>query len=284
MPFLFKYKYAVKKYIYYFVIINEIILLSFDAHNLFFFSSKKNKSKNTDSVQHNTSKNSTKEENNVQRKTQKGKHKDSNQAQSSSGHSPVPRTDGPNNNTNRNSGKLTDVIEMNNKNTQTTYVHITEKQSQTKPVSASIKIVRSESPVLPPSPISSSSSSLFTPFGSLSSNFLSSSSPSPPPSSNNQLSFGSVGNSTNAQEGTSPVNNYAAPSGMEQKRQSPNPLYSNENNESLFSHHMNYQHQVSNDCGSYNGHLHNEGKLQMWTMDFHIISIPFNNWLSNFIS
>lgn len=150
---------------------------------------------------------------------------------------------------------------MNNKNTQTTYVHITEKQSQTKPVSASIKIVRSESPVLPPSPISSSSSSLFTPFGSLSSNFLSSSSPSPPPSSNNQLSFGNVGNSTNAQEGTSPVNNFAVPSGMEQKRQSPNPLYSNENNASLFSHHMNYQHQVSNDCISYNGHLHNEGRF-----------------------
>lgn len=147
---------------------------------------------------------------------------------------------------------------MNNKNTQTTYVHIAEKQ--TKPVSASIKIVRSESPVLPPSPISSSSSSLFTPFGSLSSNFLSSSSPSPPPSSNNQLSFGSTGNSTNAQEASSPVNNYAAPSSMEQKRQSPNPLYGTENSESLFTHRMNYHLQVNSDCGSYNGHLHNEGK------------------------
>lgn len=222
--------------------------------------SKKSKGKCTESVQNsnNISKSSTKEEtSNIQKKTQKGKHKDSSPAQSS-GHSPVPRIDGLQPNSNKSSGKLTDVIEMNNKNAQqTTYVHIAEQQIQSKPVSASIQIARSESPVLPPSPISSSSSSLFTPFGSLSSNFLSSSSPSPPPSNSNPLTFSSLGSSTNIQEQGSPVSNFVAPSGMEPKRQSPNPLFGNlENNDSLFSH-MNYL-PVSSDCGSYNGHLHSE--------------------------
>lgn len=243
-----------------------------------FYFSKKSKGKSTDSVQHSiiSNKSSTKEDSStVQRKTQKGKHKESNSAQSSSGHSTVQRIEGlPN--ANRNNGKLTDVIEMNNKNAQTTYVHITEQQIQSKPVSASIKIARSESPVLPPSPISSSSSSLFTPFGSLSSNFMSSSSPSPPPSNNNNnnnnnnpLSFGNLANSTNAQEASSPVSNYTAPSGMEQKRQSPNPLFVNlENNDSLFSH-MNY-HPVSSDCSSYNGHLHSEGKFYLFILNINL--------------
>ncbi|XP_054714072.1 CCR4-NOT transcription complex subunit 4-like isoform X2 [Uloborus diversus] len=217
--------------------------------------SKKSKNKSSDSGQHsNASKSTTKEESTVQRKSQKSKHnKESTSTQPIQRIETVPATSRGNGL----SGKLTEVIEMNNKNAQTTFVHIAEQQSQPKPVSASIKIARSESPGLPPSPISSSSSSLFTPFGSLSSNFMSSSSPSPPPS-NNPLSFDNLGSSANTQEDSSPVNSYAAPSvGIEQKRQSPNPLFGNlESNDSLFSH-MNYL-PASTDCGSYNGHLHNE--------------------------
>ncbi|XP_035221310.1 CCR4-NOT transcription complex subunit 4-like isoform X2 [Stegodyphus dumicola] len=223
--------------------------------------SKKSKGKSSsESGQHNSlSKNSVKEDSSVARKSQKGKHNKESTSVQPSGHSTVQRLEGlpATNRGNTANTKLTDVIEMNNKNAQTTFVHIAEQQIQSKPVSASIKIARSESPVLPPSPISSSSSSLFTPFGSLSSNFMSSSSPSPPPSNNNPLSFGSLGNSSSAQEASSPVTTFAAPSVMEHKRQSPNHLFGTiENNDSLFSH-MNYL-PVSTDCSSYNGHLHNE--------------------------
>ncbi|XP_015914790.1 CCR4-NOT transcription complex subunit 4 isoform X3 [Parasteatoda tepidariorum] len=211
--------------------------------------SKKGKSKSSESVQ-SVSKTSTKDESSAQRKSQKNKHKESTSAQSS-GHSPVKRLERGSSPCERTS----DVSDMNHKNAQTTFVHITD---QSKPVSASIKIARSESPVLPPSPISSSSSSLFTPFGSLSSNFLSSSSPSPPPSNSNPLSFGNMGGSSpNLQEDSSPNETYAAPSMIETKSQSPNHLFSNNiENESLFSH-MNYL-PASTECNSYNSHLHSE--------------------------
>ncbi|XP_055949560.1 CCR4-NOT transcription complex subunit 4-like isoform X1 [Argiope bruennichi] len=212
--------------------------------------SKKSKNKTSESVQHhNSSKHSTKEDGSTtQKKSQKGKHKETTAAQPS-GHSPLPSPS--------RELSISDVLEMNQKNAQTTYVCITEQQSQSKPVSASIKIARSESPVLPPSPLSSLSSS-FTPFGSLSSNFLSSSSPSPPPSNSNPPSFGSLSGSSNANEETSPVNTFVSSQQIgEQKRQSPHPVFvSVENNDSLFSQ-LNY-HTTSGDGSSYNGHIFNE--------------------------
>ncbi|GFY49689.1 CCR4-NOT transcription complex subunit 4 [Trichonephila inaurata madagascariensis] len=216
--------------------------------------SKKSKSKTSDSTQHHSSSkhSSTKEDSTTsQKKSQKGKHKDTVAAQPS-GHSPLPS---PNREL---SLGLTDVLEMNQKNAQTTYVHIEDQPNQSKAVSASIKIARSESPVLPPSPLSSLSSS-FTPFGSLSSNFMSSSSPSPPPSNSNPASFGSLSGSSNGTDDISPVNTFVAPQQMEQKRQSPHPVFvSVENNsESLFSH-MKYHTNSSSDGNSYNGHMYNE--------------------------
>ncbi|GFQ82356.1 CCR4-NOT transcription complex subunit 4 [Trichonephila clavata] len=216
--------------------------------------SKKSKSKTSDSTQHHSSSkhSSTKEDSTTsQKKSQKGKHKDTVAAQPG-GHSPLPSP-------NRELPLvLSDVLEMNQKNAQTTYVHIEDQPNQSKAVSASIKIARSESPVLPPSPLSSLSSS-FTPFGSLSSNFMSSSSPSPPPSNSNPPSFGSLSGSSNGTDDISPVNTFVAPQQMEQKRQSPHPVFvSVENNsESLFSH-MNYHTNSSSDGNSYNGNIYNE--------------------------
>ncbi|KAG8181095.1 hypothetical protein JTE90_016607 [Oedothorax gibbosus] len=217
---------------------------------------KKSKNKSTDSnaQNHSSSKpSSTKDDSNStsQKKSQKGGSSKHNTAQQhTSGHSPV-HNDPEDSHT-----ETTLDEELPHKNAQpTTYVHIEEQQQPQH--SASIQIApRSDSPTLSPSPISSSTSSLFTPFGSLSSNFMSSSSPSPPPS-NNPLSFSVLGGSS--QEDVSPIGAFVVPPVVNEHKRPQSPVFgsSMENGgESLFSH-MGYL-PVNTDCGSYNGLLNGE--------------------------
>lgn len=220
---------------------------------MFFIYSKKSKNKSTDSnVQKQSAKDDSSSNNKKSQKSgNKHNNKDTTAQQHTSGHSPV------HNNAPEDSCTTTLEDEL-NAQTPTTYVHIEEQKPQQ---SASIQIARSDSPTLPPSPISSSTSSLFTPFGSLSSNFMSSSSPSPPPSNGNlPLSFSGLGGSS--QEDVSPIGAFVAPPVVaEHKRpQSPLPVFGSsvENGgDSLFSH-MGYL-PVNTDCGSYNGLLNSEG-------------------------
>ncbi|GIX75734.1 CCR4-NOT transcription complex subunit 4 [Caerostris extrusa] len=213
---------------------------------------KKNKSKTllSDSSQHHSSsKTSLKDDSSPQKKSQKGKHKDTPTAQPSPLHSA---------NRELSLGNLNEVIDS--------LIDAQEQKTLPKPVSASIKIARSESPVLPPSPLSSISSS-FTPFGSFSSNFISSSSsPSPPPSNNNSTSFGS----SNIPEDSLSVNTFIAPQQMEHKQHSPHSVFVDGN--SFFSH--NYNQLSSGDGTSYNGSNHSYNEDQSIT--------DSSDWSSNF--
>lgn len=123
-----------------------------------------------------------------------------------SSQSPVQRTEGlPAFRNTVSSDKQLAVSEMNNRNVQKTLLHIGGQSVYNQSMKCTEKSA-GDCPSFPSSPTSSSSSSLFTPFGSLSSNFLSSS-PSPPLHGGDHLSLspkdsshheGSRDSSTNA--------------------------------------------------------------------------------------